>query len=192
MSAVARLAPQGAQRWMLDVQLQGEEEEEREEEGEEVRRGRGTERQAGQRRRWREGREDGEGGLEVQFCVFGIASVSFVDGGEAEKGGGWGEGGDDIHDKQSSRTSDNRSLDPSRRPTLCPRRDVPLRPVCAISAPAAARSERRTLRRRGIRSRSGESAARGGCGIAASWRGSDGMCGIRRRGCSGPRCGRVG
>ncbi len=91
MSAVARLAPQGAQRWMLDVQVQGEEEEEEEEGEEEVKRERGTERQAGQRRRWREGREDGDGGLEVQFCVFGIALVSFVNRGEAEKGGLGGE-----------------------------------------------------------------------------------------------------
>lgn len=59
MSAVARLAPQGAQRWMLVVQAQGEE----------VRRERGAERQEGQRRRWREGRDEGGGGLDVQFCA---------------------------------------------------------------------------------------------------------------------------
>lgn len=62
MSAVARLAPQGAQRWMLVVQAQGEE-------AEEVRRERGPERQEGQRRRWREGRDEGGGGLDVQFCT---------------------------------------------------------------------------------------------------------------------------
>lgn len=62
MSAVARLAPQGAQRWMLVVQEQGE--------GlEEVRREREAERQVGQRRRWREGRCAGDGGLDVQFYV---------------------------------------------------------------------------------------------------------------------------
>ncbi len=58
MSAVARVAPQGAQRWMLRGQAQGEEEGRMES---------GAERQAGQRRRWREGREEGGGGLEVQF-----------------------------------------------------------------------------------------------------------------------------
>lgn len=63
MSAVARPAPQGPQRWMLDVQVQGEEVEE------EVRRESGAERQVGQRRRWREGRCEGGGGLHVQFCV---------------------------------------------------------------------------------------------------------------------------
>ena len=62
MSAVAREAPHGAQRWMLVVQLQGE--------GvDEVRREAGAERQAGQRRRWREGRDEGGGGLDVQFCT---------------------------------------------------------------------------------------------------------------------------
>lgn len=48
---------------MLFVQVQGEglgPEEER-------RRESGAERQAGQRRRWREGRDEGGGGLEVQF-----------------------------------------------------------------------------------------------------------------------------
>ena len=29
----------------------------------------GTERQAGQRRRWRDGRDERDGGLQVQFCV---------------------------------------------------------------------------------------------------------------------------
>lgn len=64
MSAVARLAPQGAQRWMLDGQAQGEELE-----FEAVRRESGAERQAEQRRRWREGRDEGGGGLHVQFCT---------------------------------------------------------------------------------------------------------------------------
>ena len=62
VSAVAREAPQGAQRWMLVVQVQGDE-------LEEVRRERGAERQVGQRRRWREGRCEGGGGLDVQFYL---------------------------------------------------------------------------------------------------------------------------
>lgn len=61
MSAVAREAPQGAQRWMQVGQVQGCR-------LEGARRESGAERQVGQRRRWREGRDDGGGGLEVQFC----------------------------------------------------------------------------------------------------------------------------
>ena len=62
VSAVAIEAPQGAQRWMLVVQVQGEE-------LEEARRETGAEMQVGQRRRWREGRCEGGGVLYVQFYI---------------------------------------------------------------------------------------------------------------------------
>lgn len=65
MSSVALLAPQGPQRWMVEAQVQG------------VWAGalwlvrvsKGAARQVGQRRRWREGRRDREGGLCVQFYI---------------------------------------------------------------------------------------------------------------------------
>lgn len=72
MSAVARLAPQGAQRWMQVEQVQGEE-------SDGDNRERGAERQAGQRRRWREGRDEGGGGFDVQFYVqHGVISLCSV------------------------------------------------------------------------------------------------------------------
>ena len=52
---------------MLDVQVQGEELE-----FEERRMLRGAERQAEQRRRWREGRDEEDGGLHVQFCMSAV------------------------------------------------------------------------------------------------------------------------
>lgn len=81
--------------------------------------GRGAERQAGQRRRWREGREEIGGGLAVQFCrgfsgcrvpEVGVSCVA--DGGKERrrrsKEDGGREGGRDKHGRQSARTSDNR------------------------------------------------------------------------------------
>lgn len=104
MSAVARLAPQGAQRWMLVVQVQGEE-------LEEARRESGAERQVGQRRRWREGRCEWGGGLDVQFCVREFL-ISLCSGTGKQVPDttecGEKEGMGNIHDRQSSRTSDNR------------------------------------------------------------------------------------
>lgn len=99
MSAVAREAPQGAQRCMQVVQVQGE--------GEGwTRRERGAERQVGQRRRWREGRDDRGGGFDVQFCGWfvSLGRVRDVWYRVETRQGGRG----DVRGRLSSRIADSR------------------------------------------------------------------------------------
>ena len=72
--------------------------------------GRGAERQAGQRRRWRDGRDEEDGGLQVQFCMSTIqyrSTTATIDDLSWKKRSIGADRNRDVHDRQSCRTFDN-------------------------------------------------------------------------------------